>query len=300
MSAIFKVDSFASHDQTVLRYGLIEGELHGDNRNPIIFVPGLGGSVKFAIRFLERFVPHHGPVYSLDARGFGLNEAVPPRPTPGGYLNDFHHFLQLLQEKNLVSEGSSPIIIGLSLGAVLTTLYLTENAESHPFKGAVLMAPAFSPHPETFNVQFKLKNYAKVMTKGINAITTLPYGVHDLTRNPDSYDDPNFQDPLSLPLFYLFLVERLCKKAYSNIRKVSVPTAVVVPEKDFVCDPKYMKLAFDRIPHSQKELFTYADLYHDVAMEPDEDQHIVSTDLAQWMASIIEDSKTMSAHVRPA
>lgn len=286
MSTIFTVKTCLGFDNTPLRYGLIQPESHEESseQHPIVFIPGLGGSVKFALDFLKRFVPHHGPIYSLDARGIGLNEQVAPLPHPNSYLRDFHSFIQHLQQENRISNQSNPVMIGLSLGGIYAIMYSTEY--SHPFQGIILIAPAFRPHPKLFTPAFKCKSYASILLKGAHACVTMPYRVQDLTRNPDKYNDPNFKEPLTLPAFYLFLVERLCRKAFARISRIDSPISVVIPENDRVCDPEAMKQAYNRIPHQHKALFTYPALYHDIMLEPEEDQDRVFSDLDAWINSL--------------
>lgn len=284
MAPIFTVKTFSSYDNTPIRYAHMLDE-ESDNRYcPIVFVPGLGGSVKFATSFLQQFVGPHGPVFSMDARGFGLNEAIAPKPYPESYLKDFHHFIQHLQNQALLNENCAPVIVGLSLGGIYTTLYTTQY--QHPFRASVLIAPAFRPHPKLFTFKFKLQNYSRILLKGFHAKTTLPYGIQDLTRNADCYDDPNFQDPLKLPSFYLFLIEQMCKKAFSKVSQLSLPTAMIIPEQDMVCDPQAMEQAYQAIQNDQKVLLTYSELYHDVMQEPEADQHQIFADLSQWLNTI--------------
>jgi alpha-beta hydrolase superfamily lysophospholipase len=292
MNGLFTVENFTGSDSTVLRYGKIVHENPSASARPIVFVPGLGGSVKHAISFLTHFTQTHGPVYSLDARGFGLNETVAPHPNPGDYLKDLTRFVAYLTETGSLQANQQPIIIGLSLGAVLTTVYLTGNI--HPFKSCVLVSGAFRPHPKIFPLPFRLKSYAQVALKWTRAMTTLPYGVRELTRNPDRYDDPNFQDVLTLPSLYLFLVDRLCARAFSKCRELALPTAIVVPEGDMVCDPAAMKLAYERLTHPQKTLLTYPDLYHDVMLEPDPDQRKLFEDLDNWLISLYQTPETQA------
>jgi acylglycerol lipase len=284
MSVIFTVDKFTSYDNTSLRYGVLNAEREGSGQQPIVFVPGLGGSVKNAINFLEQFVPHHGPVYSVDARGFGLNEKLDPQPNPGHYLQDLHQFVLYLQQQHHLKSDDAPLIFGLSLGGVFATLYATQF--THPFTGVVLISPAFEPHPKIFTTSFKLKNYLQVLLKGTGAMTTMPYGIHDITRNPEKYNDPNFQDPLIMPTLYLFMVDIMCRKASRQMRNITLPTAVIIPEQDLICNPHAMKRMFDRIPHPRKALFSYPNLYHDIMMEPDEDLNLVCGDINTWITDL--------------
>lgn len=291
MSVIFTVKSFQSADGQELRYAHMYAEGHADAGRPLVFVPGLGGSVKYAISLLEKLIPHHGPVYSLDGRGFGLNEALNPQPHPGHYLKDFVPFIRHLQAQGPLRPEREPILIGLSLGGVYVTHYVTRHA--HPFKAMVLLAPAFHPHPSLFSLKFRLKNYGQVLFKGLKATTTLPYGVRDLTRNPERYEDPHFMEPMTLPSLYLFLADRLCQKAFARTRLIEVPTALVIPGKDVVCDPQAMAEAFRRIPSPQKAIFSYPELFHDVGQEPHDDQDQICSDLTRWIASL---GKTPVSH----
>lgn len=284
MSAIFTVKSFPSFDGRTLRYGLIQSDAAETDRTPIVFVPGLGGSIKFAIDFLEQFVPHHGPVFGMDARGFGLNEQTAPQPRPGDYLKDFERFMAHLQESGQIRPDQQPLLFGLSLGGVFSTLYLTQY--QNPFKGLTLLAPAFAPHPSLFDLKFRLKTYGGILTKGTGAMTTMPYGVQEITRNAHLYDDPNFSDPLVLPSFYLYFVDRMCRKALKKTPEIQVPSAIVVPENDYICDPATMKRAYEQIGHPQKTLLTYPGVYHDVAVEPEADRRIITTDLSQWISGL--------------
>ncbi len=284
-SPIFTIDSFPTPSGP-LRYGIVRDELRSAEKpaRPVVFVPGLGGSVKNALSFMRLMAQEFGVVYSLDARGFGINEGRKPTPNPSAYLKDFQKFILYLQQINAIDENNKPIIIGISLGSVLSTLFTTSY--QHPFTAQILVAPAFRPHPQLFDTSFKLKNYSQVFIKGPWALTRLPYGIQDLTRNADLYNDPLFQDPLVLPTFYLFFVDLLCRKALSRCKRIAIPTAVVVPEKDSICDPVTMTQACKCINHPQTRLLNYPDLYHDVFMEPEEDQRHVVTDLVHWLSDL--------------
>jgi alpha-beta hydrolase superfamily lysophospholipase len=285
MSVLFTIETFEVGDGTVLRYALMQAENPTTEHHPIVFVPGLGGSVKFAKTFLETLVPQMGPAFSLDPRGFGINDHLAPQPNPADYLSDLHHFIQHLQNTGQIMPANPPLVFGISLGAVYVAMYT--SMQKHPFKGAVLIAPAFLPHPELFTWQYKLKNYANFFLKGFRALTVLPYGIRQLTQNEERYDDPHFKEPLTLPSFYLLSVERLCKKAYARTARMMLPTAVIIPEKDTICDPHAMRLAYERIPHPKKAMLTYPNLYHDVVQEHQVDLKQLYADVEDWSSTLI-------------
>ncbi len=278
------LQTFISHDATPLNYARMPADENSDNRHPLVFVPGLGGSVRYAANFLQQLLPHHGPVFSLDARGFGINENVPPEPNPASYLKDFNAFIRHLQQNGSIRPDQHPVIIGISLGAVLSVLFTTQYP--HPFKAMVLIAPAFYPHPKLFTWKFRLKSYAGVLRRGLKASVTLPYTIRELTRNEALFQEDPFKEPSVMPTFYLLLVDRLCGKAFKRSRKIVLPTAIIVPGNDFICDPEAMFKAFERIPHSEKRIFSYPELYHDVVMEPEPDTCRVCEDLSTWIRSL--------------
>ncbi len=281
MNPVVLIESFQAEEGVRLRYARLE-EGTENTRKPLIYIPGLGGSVKTALPFLKRMFPDCGPLFSLDPRGFGLNQEVLPFRDPYHYLNDFHQWLTFLKERKLLFTDHEPVLMGLSLGGIYASLYVLN--EDHPFKALVLLAPAFQAHPVLFNWRFKLKEYLNLLFHGPWAKTTMPYRITDLTCNPRCHVNPLGQEPLTLPSLYLFRVDRMCQKVLAHLHRITLPTGVIVPEADRICDPQAMVHGYEKLGSSQKHLWTYAGLFHDIMQEPDVAQEAILRDIRPWLS----------------
>ena len=188
----------------------------------MLFIPGLGGSVKGALDFLEQLQPAYGTIYGPDLRGFGLNPLETPLNGAGMLLPDLDAFYQQV----LAPAGHQELALcGISLGGVLATLLAAR-------------------HPERFS---------KV--------------IH--------------MEPLILNAGFLLGVRDLCQNAFSEIQQLRLPTMMVIPGRDIVCDPAAMRAAFARIPEqTPKVCHEYPDFYHDVLFEIGHAQ--IAQALLQW------------------
>lgn len=264
-----------------LRYAKIEPSPAVHSQAPIIFVPGLGGSVKSAVGFLSRFALAGHPVYSLDAPGWGINDHQACLPNPEMYLQLLTAFVQNLQSLGIIQPSHGPTLMGLSLGGVLASLQVARSPGA--FEKLVLLAPAFRPHPKTFSLRYRLKAYGSVLTKGWRGALTMPYGVHELTQNPVAHADPHLQERLKVPLLYVLAVDRLCQKAQAALSQIQVPVAMVVPQADLVCCPTAMQRAFEKLKNPNKSLWALPQLFHDIPREPEDALDIVCTPLIEWL-----------------
>ena len=244
----------------------------------MLFIPGLGGSVKGALDFLEQLQPAYGTIYGPDLRGFGLNPLETPLNGAGMLLPDLDAFYQQV----IAPAGHQELALcGISLGGVLATLLAARHPER--FSKVILMAPAYKPHPQTFTLSYTLQNTLAFLFKGKKALTQLPYGMEALTTNPAILNDPQYlhMEPLILNAGFLLGVRDLCQNAFSEIQQLRLPTMMVIPGRDIVCDPAAMRAAFARIPEqTPKVCHEYPDFYHDVLFEIGHAQ--IAQALLQW------------------
>ena len=277
------LETYTAADGTDLRYAKLVHPDAPESGQPLVYVPGLGGSVKSALGFLEKLLPLCSPIISLDPRGVGINEHVAYQRHPAHYLDDFAPWVSALSRDNQwETTGATPHLMGLSLGGVITTRYINQyQATQHPFKHLILVSPAFKPHPDMFPASFKMKTYTGVLTKGLNAFTTLPYDIHQITQNAERHADPHFQAPITLPTLYLFLIEQMCNHSYKATRRLSIPTTTLVPGHDLICCARAMHTAHEAIAHEDKCVLTFPEAYHDLMIEPEWIQQEVALQLSQ-------------------
>lgn len=279
---MFQVHEYQGADGKPLRYGKLVNPERPATGKALLFVPGLGGSVKGALHFLEQLLPEYSPIYGPDLRGFGLNPLDVPLHKADIVVEDLEAFYRQV----IVPENHAELMLcGISLGGVISTSLAARYPER--YKALVLLAPAYRPHPQSFSLAYTLRSMMAFLLKGKHARTRLPYGVTALTRNEAILSDPQYTEnpPLELNPGFLLGVRTLCNRAMADAAKLTLPTMVVVPGQDIVCDPKAMRQAFEKIPASTSKLCKeYPDFYHDVLFETGHSD--IAQEILSWSASL--------------
>jgi alpha-beta hydrolase superfamily lysophospholipase len=264
---MFEVHEYQGADGAPLQYGkILAASGRASKGKAMLFIPGLGGSVKGALDFLEQLSDEYNPIYGPDLRGFGLNLLEKnPLTSAKIILKDLEAFYQ---QVIVPAEHTELALCGLSLGGVLATLLACRYPER--FSKLTLLAPAYRPHRKTFTLGYTIRNTLAFMIQGGKARTQLPYGLAEITSNAAILSDPQYTTvpPLVLSPGFLLGVRDLCNQAFSEIRQLQVPTLMVIPGQDIVCDPDAMRKAYERIPTTTPKLCReYPDFYHDVLFE---------------------------------
>jgi len=285
---LLNLEHYEAIDGRSLRYGVYHNP---DNKSgkALLFVPGLGGSIKGALGFLECLLPHYTYIYGVDLRSFGLNtyedgeEALSHTRHLLADMEAFHQ--QVLSSKLKQGKIRDLTLCGISLGGVISTLMLQQNPKR--YQRLVLLAPAYKPHPNSFPLGYTLKNILAFLLKGGKGITEVPYGIHQLTRNQALHNDPAITEhlPLKLSRGLLLGVRDLCTQARQAVKHIPIPTMIVVPGQDVICDPKAMRAAFNAIPATTPKLCKeYPDFYHDVLFE--EEHPEIAADILRWIEQL--------------
>jgi lysophospholipase len=290
---MFTIREYQGADGRALRYGLLAHPERPSTGRSLLYVPGLGGSVKGALEFLSALLPEFSPIYGPDLRGFGLNA----QPEPQQALEPIERDLEAFYRQVIEPAGHPELALcGLSLGGALSTLMAARNPER--FDRLILLAPAYKAHPKSFSLGYTLRSTLAHLIQGPRARTTLPYGLRELTRNEAVLNDPQYtqEPPLVLSPGFLLSARSVCGKAYAHTARLTVPTMMVIPGQDTICDPRAMQQAFQRIPGTTPKLCReYADCYHDVLMEEGASLEIAQ-DLLGWSPS--SDSSAMASSSR--
>lgn len=263
---MFTVKEYAGYEGRILRYGKLtkDGASTGEAGRALVFLPGLGGSVKGSLPFLEALLLAYDTIYGLDLRSFGLNFQEEPLRSPLVIYEDLKGFLA----SQALDRHSALDLAGLSLGGIMATLLAEEMPER--FNRLLLMAPAFQENSLTFTPWYTYRNiYSPLLLKRLEKVPP-PFNICHVTRNPMVLEDPQYRDGPQITLRPEFLLGlgKLCRLAYAKVRQLQVPTMMVIPGGDIVCCPKVMAEAFHRIPPSTpKRCKTYSQMYHGVVTE---------------------------------
>lgn len=288
---MFEILSYQASDGAPLKYGRLYNQNQPDTGKALLFIPGLGGSVKGALNFLELLLPEFSPIYGPDLRGFGINPIETPLPKADIILKDLDAFYQQVIAP---ANHTQLALCGISLGGVLSTLLASQTPER--FSSLTLLAPAFKPHQDSFSAAYVLRNILGHLFLGSKARTGLPYGMEVVTGNPDILNDPQYKDALNLILTpgFLLSVRDLCNLAMKRISTLNLPSLMVIPGQDTVCDPAAMRQAYQHIPASTpKHLLEYASFYHDVLFEAEHPK--MAQDALGWLLSLDSRSTSFSS-----
>jgi alpha-beta hydrolase superfamily lysophospholipase len=288
LSKALELESYRGVDGRPLRYGLYRNPQNTSGK-ALLFIPGLGGSVKGALGFLECLLPHYNVIYGPDLRSFGLNAYEETEETLSHIrfvlpdLEAFHE--QVLAEKIASGEIHDLTLCGISLGGVLATLLA--DAQPERYQRLVLLAPAYKPHPRSFSIGYTVRNILAFLLKGGKGVTQIPYGITELTSNEALLNDPVYRDqlPLQVSRGLLLGIRGLCGRALKAVRRLRLPTMIVVPGKDVICDPRTMRQAFANIPSdTPKFCQEYPDFYHDVLFESGHPK--IAEDMLAWITRL--------------
>lgn len=150
---MFLIKEYAGADGRSLRYGQLVNPAKPDSGRALIYVPGLGGSVKGALDFLKALLPEYSPIYAPDLRSFGLNlnqESL-------NSIDIIPRDLEAFHQQVIVPAGHSELTLcGISLGGTLATLMAVQNPDR--YDRLILLAPAFKPHPKSFSLGYTIRN----------------------------------------------------------------------------------------------------------------------------------------------
>ncbi len=268
-----------------LRFGVIKNKnSQTTTSKSLIFVPGLGGSVKGALDFLEGLLENYDSILAMDLPGFGLNTHINVC-NPNFYVPLLNNFLKAKGPAEIIQSNTLGLA-GISLGGSTATHWVTSHPEL--FEALILIAPAYKPSKQSFPLPYVLKNVGKYLLKGADASMTLPYDIRSLTRNQSFLNNPNNQqkhfEPLTLPTQYMLSLKGFNGKANQLAKDINTPTLILVPEQDVVCDPDAMKKAYQAMANKYKQLKLYPQAYHDLLIEPELPEII--NDVNNWLNTL--------------
>jgi alpha-beta hydrolase superfamily lysophospholipase len=288
---MLQVFEYTGVDGIPLRYGKITDPHRSANGKALLFVPGLGGSVKGASLFLEQLLPEYSTIYGPDLRGFGLNPLDEPIHTIKTIWQDLEAFYHQVIEPGQHTE---LVLCGISLGGVLATLLATRFPER--YSRFILLAPAFKPHRQSFTLSYTIRTTLAHLLKGKKARTSLPYGISAVTNNPTILNDEQYVNhpPLVLSPSFLLSVRDFSNEAFAKMSFLKLPTLMVIPGHDIVCDPAAMRQAFARIPVSTPKFCKeYPSFYHDVLFEAEHSQ--IVQEILDWPLSRTSNSASLAS-----
>lgn len=248
----------------------------GQKPKALFYIAGLGGTSLLALDLLETMLPAFDTVLGFDLRGFGVNQELAPK-TPQEQLKEvMTGAYYTVQDLGLESHQFH--LVGLSLGGVMATHWATDPNWPAPWQSLLLLAPGYAGHPSSFTLPYILGNAVPGLL-GLKKKLKLPYGRTDLTQNPRYLDEESYQEHIQalglekaytsqMPIPYMLQIPGFGKSGLAAAKKLWVPTVVVIPGQDKVCDPRLMYQAYEQLPaETPKQLVELPGVKHDIPLE---------------------------------
>lgn len=229
-------------------------------------------------------------VYSLDYRGHGLSE--------GKRANVGEFALAALDVKMCydwlrAEEGDLPVfILGHSQGTLVTLVYALRYPQT--IRGIVLLATMMGltqlPPPLIWLARI-LKLVApesKLIKLDANTLSHSPDVLRAMTADP-----LNNNARLSSDIVYEMLREG--RRVLPQLPALKHPILLAHGTGDQLTPPAGSQLVFETIGSTDKQLFFYEDLYHELHNEPE--QNLILADIAAWLDA---HTQADTRHTKPA
>jgi alpha-beta hydrolase superfamily lysophospholipase len=231
-----------------------------------LLVHGLGGCMAWMEPFVLELLKYYPSVVGLDVSMYGPNESET------GHIPSQNALLEHVQQaiETVYTQFNRPVLlIGLSLGGLIVTHALARSTYRLPVAGVVLVSPAFKGSAQSF----KFKMYAQVLYRSMVSKSAkpiyIPYDLmsitSDVTQQQMLRQSTGCVTSLTPSSFLELIKLTLSRHQFNNL---NYPLYLFRAEEDPICDTAAMDAEWRRWPHKQKQLTLFANVKHDLLLEP--------------------------------
>lgn len=235
-------------------------------------------------------VPKGWDLYAFDLRGHGRSDGR------RGYIDDFHRFSRDLDKfvrhlrSGPLEKSALPIVmVGHSMGGLITLRYLVDHGEAAPAVAAVLSSPALGismPIPA-------LKEFAAGLLLKYLPQATLPNAIpYDKLTHVEakwkSYPSDVLRHDKISPAMYFGMLEG-AEKVSENAARVKMPTLIVAAGDDRIVSRPAIEVFFPKIGAEKKRLIIYENSYHEVLNDIERER--VLSDIDGFLSVVVGGSK---------
>ncbi len=231
-------------------------------------------------------VPRGWNIYAWDLRGHGRSEGK------RGYIDDFHrysrdlhHFVKHLKSTSLKSSTLPLIMMGHSMGGLITLRYLLDQGVAAPAKGLVLSSPALGitmPVPKWKELAARaLLNYLPEVTLPNDIPHNLLTHIEERWRRYSA--DPLRHDKVSAAMYFGML--EAFEKVQSGAARIQLPTLILAAGDERVVSRPAIEAYFSKLGSERKKLIVYENSYHEVVNDIEREQ--VFNDIDLFLGSVV-------------
>lgn len=283
MTPIYEKGSFLSkEDQTELFFQSWVSNPKEKRKN-IIFVHGAlehSGRYKHLIQALSK---NQINFFSFDLRGHGHSGGIKgDSPNFKTLISDLKNFIEFAEQKYQIK---NPILVGHSLGGLISLSYCLENNSSPNLLAVYTSAPALSVN---LTIPMRIKQIlGKYLLNPLVPKLRLPVGLdlnyitHDKSELINYQNDPLVFDKMSIR----FALEILSQgqKAIEDAHKIKeIPIFLAHGNEDGIAYHKGTEEFYSKLSIKNKKIMIYKNYYHELFNETIERRKQVFTDLISW------------------
>jgi len=257
-----------------------------DPKALVVFVHGFGDHCARHDLFLKTLVNDGFACASYDQRGHGRSEGRRGHVDRfADWVEDLGSFINFSLSK--VPDGTPLILVGYSMGALISVEYILTNAQ--PVAGMVSIAGAFAP---VLRIP-KWKRRIADRLKGFVPALSIDSGVRreDLTRDASELEALTRDG-----LFHSRVTLRTGHEIQSRLallgaipQRIYTPMLLVTGSADRVCDPEGTLWFAGRLASVDKHFKIYDGMYHDMLHDVGREE--VIGDIAGWIKTRASDAK---------
>ena len=245
---------------------------------PLVIVHGGGDHSGRHIETATRLVRAGYAVHAFDLPGHGKS------PGKRGHIRCFEEYLAsarvFVQEVSRQYSGQKPILLGHSLGGLISTYYAIKHQET--IRCLILASPLWG-------MNFRIPLWKRVL-----ADCLLPVWPSLTMDRPRVGEDVLSHDPRITALYRSdsLVHSKASVRLYAELQRkfkelplvlpqLKVPTLILQAGADCVASPKITAQLFPSIGSTQKKLIMYDGYYHEVLHEVERER--VFQDLVTWL-----------------
>jgi alpha-beta hydrolase superfamily lysophospholipase len=253
----------------------------GTPRAVILVVHGASEHSGRYQHFAEHFVQSGYAVAAFDNIGHGRSDGA------RGHVRRFSDYVDTLdifqQQVAMDFPGVPQILLGHSMGGLISTLYLLTNQQR--FAGCVLSGPAIKTELEPPTLQWWLIRSLSLLLPRLGVLQLDASGVSRDPAEVERYvNDPlNYSGKLSArEVSELF---KSMNYAQQNVSAISLPMLLLHGGADVMASPEGSRFLDEHIASKDKTLQIYPGLFHEIFNEPEKEQ--VFGDIDTWLDRLL-------------
>ncbi|MBW2675286.1 MAG: lysophospholipase [Deltaproteobacteria bacterium] len=246
----------------------------------VVIAHGLGEHSGRYGNVVNRLLPRGISIWAPDHRGHGQSDG------PRGYVFSFYQYIDDLHSliglaRDTLPEGAKIFLLGHSLGGLIALRFAARFPEI--IDGLIVSAPALGLPKEPSSVLAFIVRILSTLRPTFSLANGLDASKisHDEEVVRAYLDDPLVHDRVTARWFTEFA--SAMEVAGRSASEINIPFLMQLAGDDHLTSADASKRFFESLPLTDKTLYIYKDLYHEIYNETQQQRERVLDDLDTWL-----------------